>query len=42
MTNVDFNRQVRALFQRQEELLSRKNLRREGGNGIFDRYVYPV
>ncbi len=42
MANVEFNRRVRALFQRQEELISRKNLRREDGNGVFDRYVYPV
>ncbi len=42
MANVEFNRRVRAQFQRQEELISRKNLRREDGNGVFDRYVYPV
>ncbi len=42
MVNDDFNRRVKALFRLQDELLNRKNLRRDGGNGVFDRYVYPV
>ena len=25
-----------------EELLSRKNIKSESGNGIYDRYEYPV
>ncbi len=42
MTDMDFNRQVKTLFEKQKALLDRRNLRKEGGNGIFDRYVYPV
>ncbi len=37
-----FNNRVRELIQRQEELLVRKNAALEHGNGIFERYIYPV
>ena len=33
---------VKALFQQHEQLISRKNEVLPGGNGIFDRYKYPV
>ena len=42
MTNAEFRAQVRELTKRHEKLLARKNRKAEGGNGVFDRYVYPV
>jgi 4-O-beta-D-mannosyl-D-glucose phosphorylase len=42
MKTSDFKLKVTALFQLQEELLNRKNEKKAGGNGIFDRYAYPV
>ncbi len=42
MDRDEFDQKVKALFRRQEELLSKKNTKREDGNGIFDRYVNPV
>ena len=37
-----FNDQVRALRERHETLLSRKNIPAEGGNGIYTKYQYPI
>ena len=37
-----FKEKVERLFQRHEELITRKNLAVEDGNGIFTRYKYPV
>ena len=42
MNQSEYNGKIAALFQRQEELLDRKNRPQPGGNGIFERYVYPV
>ena len=39
---VTFKDKVSKLFQEYEELITRKNLPLEGGNGIFTRYKYPV
>ena len=37
-----FNDKVRALRERHETLLSRKNIPAEGGNGIYTKYQYPI
>ena len=37
-----FKEKVERLFQRHEELIKRKNVAVEDGNGIFTRYKYPV
>ena len=37
-----FKEKVERLFQRHEELITRKNVAWEDGNGIFPRYKYPV
>lgn len=38
----NFENQLRALQQSHEELITRKNKKKELGNGIYDRYEYPV
>lgn len=42
MNRMDFEERLRSLERAHEELVTRKNFRAEGGNGIFDRYVNPV
>jgi 4-O-beta-D-mannosyl-D-glucose phosphorylase len=42
MTQSAFQRQLRQLQRRQDQLLRRRNPRREDGNGIFDRHQHPV
>lgn len=42
MEKKDFDKQVRQLFEEHSLLISRRNVKQEGGNGIFDRYVYPA
>ena len=42
MTRDEFNQQLAALVQRHRHLISRKNSIAGQGNGIFERYVYPV
>lgn len=37
-----FKEKVERLFQKHEELITRKNVAIEEGNGIFTRYKYPV
>jgi 4-O-beta-D-mannosyl-D-glucose phosphorylase len=37
-----FNNRLQALRQAHEELIKRKNKKKELGNGIYDRYEYPV
>jgi 4-O-beta-D-mannosyl-D-glucose phosphorylase len=37
-----FKKAVQGLFKEQEKLLTRRNRKAVGGNGIFDRYQYPV
>jgi 4-O-beta-D-mannosyl-D-glucose phosphorylase len=42
MGHADFKKNVQALFERHEKLLTRSNKKMSGGNGVFDRYEYPV
>jgi len=42
MKQAQFQRKVRQLFQQHEKLIRRKNSKMKDGNGIFDRYQYPV
>lgn len=39
---TDFRERVERLFLQSEQLITRKNVAVEGGNGIFTRYKYPV
>ena len=38
----EFEMKVAALRARHEELLSRPNVKKGWGNGIYDRYEYPI
>ena len=42
MNKNDFDNQVKKLFERHERLIMRRNQKRENGNGIYDRYKYPI
>lgn len=42
MNESEFKEKVRLLFREHEALLGRKNSRVQSGNGVFDRYLYPV
>ncbi len=42
MKKEAFEREVKSLFDDHEKLIKRSNVRIEGGNGILDRYKYPV
>ena len=42
MEREKFNSEVRRLFREYEELIKRPNIKEEGGNGIYTRYMYPV
>lgn len=42
MNENEFRERVTALFREHEALIGRKNTRVQAGNGIFDRYMYPV
>lgn len=42
MSKDIFNERLSLLVKRHKELVERKNVKIEGGNGIFDRYKYPV
>jgi 4-O-beta-D-mannosyl-D-glucose phosphorylase len=42
MTHEQFNERVRKLLAEYEALIGRPNRIAEGGNGVFDRYKYPV
>jgi len=42
MTHEQFDERVRKLLAEYEALLHRPNRIAEGGNGVFDRYKYPV
>ncbi len=39
---MDFKDKVKALRERHEALLARVNPRKEWGNGIYDKYEYPI
>ena len=40
--STEFENRVAAVRARHEELLVRPNVKKEWGNGIYDRYVYPI
>jgi 4-O-beta-D-mannosyl-D-glucose phosphorylase len=42
MEQAEFRRRVQELSKRHEKLVTRKNYRIPTGNGVFDRYAYPV
>ena len=42
MTQGEFKRKTQTLFAHQDKLLKRRNPRIPNGNGIYDRYTYPV
>jgi 4-O-beta-D-mannosyl-D-glucose phosphorylase len=42
MNSKKFDRKVKEMLRRHEELIRRKNVRMKSGNGVFDRYVRPV
>jgi 4-O-beta-D-mannosyl-D-glucose phosphorylase len=42
MNENEFEERVGQLFRDHEALLARKNAKVQGGNGVFDRYLYPV
>lgn len=42
MRQAEFKKKVQALFAQHERLLKRRNARVPTGNGIYDRYRYPV
>jgi len=42
MNQAQFKKSVLSLFREQEKLLGRRNPKVTGGNGVFDRYQFPV
>jgi len=42
MTRTEFEAKLKQLLRRHEALLARENVKVEEGNGLFDRYLYPV
>ena len=42
MTQAEFKKRVQNLFKQQEKLLTQRNRKSSGGNGIYDRYELPV
>ncbi len=42
MNQSEYNAKILSKLNRQQELLNRKNQPQAEGNGIFDRYLYPV
>ena len=42
MMQAAFKKSVQNLFKQQENLLTRRNCKVSGGNGIYDRYEFPV
>jgi 4-O-beta-D-mannosyl-D-glucose phosphorylase len=42
MKQAEYRRRLQNLFKQHEKLIRRKNSRTDGGNGIFNRYKYPV
>jgi len=39
---VAFRPRVQKLLETHEKLITRKNRKLKGGNGVFDRYAFPV
>ena len=42
MTENEFKQKVQRLFESQECLLNRRNIRQEESNGVFQRFAYPI
>jgi 4-O-beta-D-mannosyl-D-glucose phosphorylase len=42
MNQAAFNKSVDVLLKQQEKLLKLRNRKSQGGNGVFDRYEFPV
>ena len=42
MNQAAFRRQAQKLLENHEKLITRKNRKLEGGNGVFERYAFPV
>ena len=42
MKKKEFNQRLAYLIQKHDELINRKNKKLKKGNGIYDRYKYPV
>lgn len=42
MNQASFSRNVQDLFKRQDKLLARRNRKAPEGNGIYERYQFPV
>lgn len=42
MTKTQFNSKVKKLFEEHEKLITRKNIKLRKGNGVFDRYKFPI
>src|SRR5215471_20951366 len=42
MNQAEFKKKTQALFSQHEKLLKRRNVKTPNGNGIYDRYKYPV
>ncbi len=42
MNQAEFKKRVQGLFKEQEKLLARRNRKSPGGNGVYDRYEFPV
>jgi len=42
MNRAAFKKSVQQLFKQQEKLMARRNRKLPGGNGIYDRYEFPV
>jgi 4-O-beta-D-mannosyl-D-glucose phosphorylase len=42
MSEAAFRKKVLQLFRRHEQLITRKNVKAREGNGVYQRYAYPV
>jgi 4-O-beta-D-mannosyl-D-glucose phosphorylase len=42
MNQTEFRKKVQELSKQHEKLIARKNVKGQSGNGVFDRYTYPV
>ena len=40
--NAAYKKKIQELFRQYEKLITRKNRKAKGGNGVFERYVHPV
>lgn len=40
--STSFEQKVAAVRERHEKLITRPNVKKEWGNGIYDKYVYPI